>query len=620
MSSFDTHKTLLTEERPLMLDAGDLTEAFDDIIKYYNGNQPLPIAAAEVTESTDTKIVVSGTVDYLGVSDIPCTLTALDTGLGETQVTLRMRLIEPGTPSLQNKWTFGHSFPDLPTPEALNPSGTETDGEDTEEDAPFLQGLWLTDTEWVISTHAHQDVARDVPLVFGLNFISDWKPSGLLGVLEFVRNQDSLLTLYSSMREARPSEETRELATGETVWLRDDLPGINLKAKLSLDFTLGEALTMQDTYFQVYSPTTLDWMLDNLDFEPQYGISGVLNIPSAEISLPWDITLEEGVTGATLRTYPENLTLGNLAGLLDVAGSDSLQSQLPQTLQDALATLDELALTRLELKLVLANKLPVLARVDATIGFPNLNWEIWEDHFQMNSLLCDIAVHNPFASPLFSNPNLPLSKQRTPTVYLGVRGLMEIEESVQMMVEVRSEENWTAYAYMPEGNSIPLGKFLSTWVPDLPNPASLTIDQLSLCYSPGRSYRFMATMASYPNTWTIPIGTTELTISDTYLQLEKNTGSALTGGFGGALTLAGQTVFVNYGIPGNLEILGQFQNLSMQEIISTITGKKANLPEGLDFTFSTATLLISKEEDDYLFQVAANIEGFGFMGHLHHRV
>ena len=612
MASYSDYKTLLTEERPLSLDAGDLTLAFDDLIKYYNDNNPLPIKSAEISTESETLITVTGTVDYLGVKDIPCTVTAQELGTGDTQITMRMRLIEAGMPSVSNKWTFGHSFPSLPTVDDY----TTADAEDGEEaSVAFLNGLFLTDTELVLTTHAHHDLSRDIPLVAGLNFVSSWKPEGLLGVLEYIRDQDSLLTLYGTIREARPTEETRELATGETVWLRDDLPGINLKAKLSLDFTLGESLAMEDTYFQLYSPTNTYWLLDdNLDFVPQIAVAGTLKVPSADMALPWEATIEDGVQGLKLRTYPENVTLGNLAGLMDLAGSDSLQSQLPESLQGALETLESLALTRLELDIMLANSLPVLGRVDLTIGFPNLYWQIWEGHFQLNSLLCDITVNNPFANPLYSNPNLAYSQQKKPTVFLGVRGLMEIEEQVQLMVETRSEQGWAVNAYMPEGNSIPLGKFLSTWIPDLPAPADLTIDQLSLSFSPGKSYSFMTTLSEYPKAWTIPIGTTELSISDVYMNLSKSSGSSITGGFGGALTLAGQTVFVNYGIPGNIEILGNFQNLSMQEIVSTILGKKADLPEGLDFTFSTATVLISKQEDDYLFQVGANIEGFGFMG------
>ena len=617
---FADYKKLLTEERPLVLDAGDLTEAFDDLIKYYNHNTPLPIDEVEITESTDTLISLQGKVNYRNVVGMPCQLTAIQLGTGDTQITLRFQLLEKGWPKA-NIWNFAHSFPDLPVVvDASKPFGTIINDAGEEEENPFvdqnslLESLTLSDSEFVLSTHDFQDLNRGVPISQGLNFIGLWKPQNLLGALGYTFTQTEGLTLYGTIREPRPTEEIMPLQTQETVWSRTDVPGIKLFASLGLDFSLGDNLSLEQSQFRIFSPITQDWAFENPTFGPEHGLAGKLSIPSAEISVDLLATLGRGMDRTYLAGYFSGVTLGKLAGLLDVAGSDKLQSHLPDSLSKVLDTLETLEFTYLGVMLNVGNGLPLVERVDLSLGFPSLNWEIWEGHFQLNSLLCDITVNNPFANPFYSNPDLPVADQRIPTFGLGIRGQMEIEQGVQLNVETSSYEDWYVKAYLPDGSTIPLGKLMNQWLPMIPAPADLTIDQLSLGFKAGASYDFAMTLASQPSPWVIPIGKTELSISDVYFQFAKETGQDVSGGFGGALSLAGQTVYINYDIPGDIEIRGEFQDLSMQEIIRTLLGKKADLPDGLDFTFSTATILLTKTDDDYLFQVAANIEGFGFIG------
>ena len=59
---------------------------------------------------------------------------------------------------------------------------------------------------------------------------------------------------------------------------------------------------------------------------------------------------------------------------------------------------------------------------------------------------------------------------------------------------------------------------------------------------------------------------------------------------------------------------GEFYDLSLQDIVKTLLGKGVAVPDGLDFTMSEATLLLSKQGDDYRFMAMANVEGFGYLG------
>jgi hypothetical protein len=71
---------------------------------------------------------------------------------------------------------------------------------------------------------------------------------------------------------------------------------------------------------------------------------------------------------------------------------------------------------------------------------------------------------------------------------------------------------------------------------------------------------------------------------------------------------------MNYHIPGDVELKAEFQQLTMQDIVEAVLGAKADLPAGLDFTLSTANVLISKDGDNYLLQVAAFVEDLGYFG------
>ncbi|MEL6534524.1 MAG: hypothetical protein AAFQ98_03890 [Bacteroidota bacterium] len=613
MSTLTQYLKVFTEELEsgiASLDAGDLTDGFDNLIRYQNANTPFLLKEATVKESSESQFVVTGKMDYLNTLDLPTEIHVSLSPDQEAQVTLRMRLLAPGKKQA-NTWVFSHSFPDLP----LVPDQSVIEMPDVESpiELPYLDRLDISDAEFILTTHDHLDPIRQAPLKAGLNFVSNLRPEGMLGVLEYAFAGDADMLLYGTIRFPRATEVTQALAPQESIWQVTEAPGIHLKATLGIGFSLGSALTFGDTALQIYSPITSEWQYKNPTFEPVHGYTGTLEIPSADITLSLSSYLTLGSSEAYFRADAEGITLNKLTDLLDISGSDSLQSKLPNSLSSALDTLTSLELTRMGFNLQWADGLPQVSAVDLTIGFPSLNWEIWDDHFILSSLICDIYIDNPFASPWVDNPSLPESSVGKPHFGLTLRGLLAIE-GVNLNVETRSKEDWKVYAYMPRGEQIPLGKLMSQWVPGIPSPADLTIDQLSVGFKAGESYDFSMTLASQPKPWSIPIGSTQLSISDVYFQFAKQSGQDLTGGFGGALSMAGQTIYIDYGIPGDIEIKGEFQNLSMQEIIKTLLGKKATLPDGLDFTFSTANLLLSKSGEDYLFQVAANIENFGFLG------
>ena len=74
METFANIKTLLTTSgSTLTLDAGELTDAFDSLIRAYNGNNPFVIRDINVDAADDAQVVISGNADYknAGIEKVP---------------------------------------------------------------------------------------------------------------------------------------------------------------------------------------------------------------------------------------------------------------------------------------------------------------------------------------------------------------------------------------------------------------------------------------------------------------------------------------------------------------------------------------------------------------------
>lgn len=209
------------------------------------------------------------------------------------RITVRYRLLEPG-PKKANTWTFRHSFPTLPMvdkyDEPYEPVERADDGTvinaETSQTAitSLLESLEISDAYFVVTTHGYQDPDFEVPMQPGLNYVSKLRPASLLGVLSYALKEESLLTLYGTIRPARATEMVRPL-TYEKAWNLPDTPGIHLQADLGLDYSFGESLAFHGAQFRIYSPLHKDWLYDNPTYKPVHGYTGTLSIPSADIEL-----------------------------------------------------------------------------------------------------------------------------------------------------------------------------------------------------------------------------------------------------------------------------------------------------------------------------------------------
>ncbi len=577
-----------------------LTQNVSTFLTAYYSGEPIVITNAEAgpENGENGTVVISGTSSFLNVANLPVTACFSVDKNGNAQALLKYQLRSDGIPG-PKAWTFSRSFSKLPV--VVN-YGTDLPanfdpGKDNlyASEKPFVDALYLFDTYYVVSTGARQEPEFQVPLKQGINFISKMRPQGMLGVLEHSLGNAEPLTLYGPIRIPKPTDKTLSLKPLERVWDRSNAPGINLQAPLDLDFKMGK-IAFNQARLRVYSPPSTDWQKENDSFQPIYGYAGKLSIPSADIEIDLDADLTWGIPAAQLRGTCEGVTLGKLTQLLDISGSDGLTASLPEEIQEAVEKLESLELMEVTLDVSLAGKVPTVNGVSFTIGMPNLNWNVWDGHFEMKSISCRFDIDNPFGKPSIS---------------VMVMGTMEIE-GVPISIYAKSADNFTLYAMLEGKQTIPLQKLMKRYTPGVPTPSDLTIDSLMVAIAPGDYYAMSLAMAGKPNPWVISVGPSNLTISDVALDFTYPTGGSIVGSFAGTIEFGrGLAISIANYFPGPFAIRGNFPQVKLSQLIGKLCNQKVGLPGKFDLTFEHSSVLIQKQGTNYVFQFATQVENVG---------
>jgi hypothetical protein len=580
------------------LSRGTLGNSLDGFLEAYYQNQPLVISdAALVTEGTDENtVMLTGRATLLGVADLPITARVSLDANGEAQARFAYRLREsiPGP----NAWTFTRSFPKLPSVWNYgdSPPADDLPVEAMPAQRPYVESLNLFDSFFVVASYAHRDPEFDVPLEQGINFVTRLRPGGAAGYLAQALSETVALPLSGPVRIPKDTDRTLPIRPGERVWARTDAPGISLSAPLPIDFKVG-GLKFDEPKLRIYTPLSSDWMQQNPTFTPVHGVSGRLSIPSAGITLDLAADLKWGLPQAYLSADCKGVTLGKLSQLVDLCGTGSLSMNLPEELRGAVDKLEKLELLYVGLQTSLSGATPTVEKVRVTVGMPNLNWKVWGDNLKVDSISCRFDITNPFS--------------RFTQVAVTVLGTIQVE-GVPISIEARSDKGFEVYAYLDGAQTLPLDRLLKTYAPGAPQIGDLTVGTLSLSVAPGRSYAMSMLLAGNSKPWTIPVGRSNLTISDLAVQLSYPKGGPLWGSFAGTARFGKElSLSVGYTLPGNLSLRGTFTDIKLRKLINALCDLAGALPPDFDLTFSSASVLVQQRGNDFVFQLAAALQGVG---------
>lgn len=597
----------------LTLSQGTLTAGVRDFLNTFYGGQPLMITEAQPGpgEAAEQTVQISGRSAFLNVPDLPTTASFSADAQGEVRALLRYRLRDaaPGPAA----WTFSRSFPQLPPVMDYDSEMPSSRGNSTQwtKQRPFLDALDLFDTFFVVTTHAGKDPELGVPLEAGINFVSKLRPQGMLGVLEHTLGDGAPLLLYGTIRLPRPTDITLPLKPMEQPWEEPSAPGIHLQAALDTNVKLG-GMTFNHACFRIYSPPTKEWMGKNPSFEPVHGYTGTLAIPSAGIELQTGARLKWNLPEALLFADCKGVSLGKMASLLDVAGTDGLTSHLPQELQQAVNALGSLELSYVAVDLGISGVTPTVNTVYLTVGFPNLKWKVWQEHLEVEALSCHFVIPSPFQAltTKAAGTNTP-SSASTPRVSVTMLGTLDIE-GVPLAIRAGNDRGFTISATTQAPVRLPLNKLLTAHAPGIPAPSDLTINRLGVSVSPGRSYSMSAILAGEPEPWTIPVGREELTVEDVALNFSYPKGGPIEGAFGGAIKFGdGLSLRAQYAVPGNFVVDGRFPKVNLSHLIERLCDQKVDLPGGFDLVLPDSAVLIQKQGDSYVFRLCSVVDGFG---------
>jgi hypothetical protein len=570
------------------------------LVRYYGG-QPIVITSATPGPGDGpTQVVIVGTAPFLKVPGLSVTATyTLSADGSDVVATLRYG---PLAVTGQTPWRWSTSFPGLPP---VYDMSTPTD----QPDQPALDRLPLTCADLIVTTTAGEATVcgggqTSVPVVPGINFVGQTQVPPFVPLLARLFSAGS--EIYGTVVPPVATPPPALLPEGTEPWdLASPPPGILLRSHLTPPQSLGR-LTLTSVELILYSPPSNDWLDQHPDYRPAVAYVATLSIPSAVVPnahgvsepLAVDVTarLVPGFAEVVLSGTFTGVSLANLASLLDIAGNNDLSTHMPGEIAkrgDALGTLSllEAAVSIREVGTSFA-----IGYTYFSVGMPDISWTPIA-HFKITALVAQFLVMSPFDSS-------------TRSVNVALVGDIEI-------LGVPLEVTVDAGAFRVEAKttapvSIPLNTLFTTYAPSLTAPSDLTINALTFQALPGQWYSFDATLAAAPP-WTIPVGSSNLTISDVTAQVIVPETGSTSGSFSGQIAFATSSIDVAYDLGGDFVIKGYFPEINLVGLIQQLCDDAIPLPREFDLTLFGSSVLIQDQSGTLTFLLATQVANVGII-------
>lgn len=608
----------------ITIPANTLSDNINTLIEYCYDNQPIVINNAQfVSENaSNNALIIRGKSSFLEVVDLDIEAKFEIDNQGEVQLAFKYLLIGeiPGA----NDWFFTRSFPQLPKVVDHNePTYFNRQTQEVRQTlvAP-LDKLFLFNTYFIVVSQAQQEQDFQVQLKWGINFVSHLRPQGFLGVIENLFQYTSYLTIYGTIRKPLPTETPQNFAlqySGKERFLypwdvaeneERGLQGILLQIDLSLDYEIFKGkIEFEAKKLYFYTPLNNNWLLPNTNprFIPIQAYTGILELPGAEIKVDMVAPIQVGINELELIGSFEGFSLGNLAQLAGLTGSeeDPLES-LPDEIKELGNQLGKLELINagISIDYTRLDRITVSQTV-FTIGMPDLKWQVWEDDFEIDSIFCTFDISYPFSTPVAAE----FLEERV--VDITLYGNLAIE-NVPFTIYASSLEEYTVNAEMAEAQTLPLPRIMEKYAPGIPAPSDLTINIFRIGIAPRREYSMALAMAQEPNPWVIDLGPENLMVEDVALGFIYPQGGPISGSVSGTITLGNfAKLSLVYETPGDIIMRSMIPEVSLMQLVDVLTNQSVVVPDDFDINFTNNSVLIQKQAQNYIFQLATEVEDFG---------
>ena len=376
------------------------------------------------------------------------------------------------------------------------------------------------------------------------------------------------------------------------ITIEDDIPTMKLVGPtgnpINLDngrfsFAVGFSLVSEasgDSDNDDQSANTYALFSTSMDFKTS---SGIVKIPiSAKyFGHPTEISFESDVNNLFSCTMDE---------LQNFVKDSSLSSIIPSGLNIA---------NSLKFASIVIKVNPTTKKVDSiSFGvYSTAEWEVIAGYFTIEHINLDFSIFPD------SSPKLTLS----------LTGEIQLLNKYDLNVNAGYPDAFME-AKLAQKTIIPLSSFMHKYLPSIPVPANIDINNATVHIQPGTKYSAKIDIAPKP-LWNINVGITSFTIDDVSFNYEYKTGGGdnnITGSFGGTITfIDGIVLNAKYDIPGDITIKTDFPTVKLTQIIGKLCDQKIKLPGGFDITFENSTALMQKQGSDYLFMFGTQVKDFG---------
>ena len=578
------------------------TADFNSFLQNVFGGNKINITNAHAGPNDQGNVVqIQGNASrFLNVENANITATfTVDPATGSVSADIAYELINgPNT-----TWKFSKSFPNLPVTYDFSTDMTSPQTSPLD-DLDLVSAWFHATTNATTITVSVNGQNKPVNLQPGLNFVGVFRPLSALPVFgKFIAN-DILLPIWGPIIPATQASKTVQPLPYKTVnypWVYNPTaPGITLKADLGIQVSLSNKLALDKTYYIVYSPIDRDWWANNPTYQPLAAFGASLEIPSANIKLDLTTAVLKGFPKIVITGDFENVTVGSLADLVDLAGTDKLITNMPEPLQDSIKNLEKLEIQEIAISITSQSTGISIQYIYLTVGFSNINWTIIKDDLDITGLSSTIIINDPFS------PDSNIS--------VVVDGQFEIENNVDIEIEAGAPDFFIA-GQLKNEQTINLQSLMNKYLPSVPAPSALTINTLDVGYDTASQVISMSCEMADNPAWHIPVGKNGITIADVQFNFSRNYGStpSTTGSFQGSIQFNEDIfLYMSYTIPGDFYIRGDFPSVSLTNLINWVCNAQNVLPSGFDLNFINSTILIQKSGDtDFEFYFATEVADYG---------
>jgi len=550
---------------------------FDDLLREYNQSEPLIINGATKTMS-DTVITVTGTSLFLKVNQLPVTASFSIDGSGNPVAVIKLALI--GDTISPTNWKFSQSFGSLPP---FYFSGT---------DSGYLDSFILSNASFSLCTNAGTDPVTNQLLERGLNFSANLNPSGVLGIFDSILDGTDHVLLEGQIHIPYNDEPAEAVPYGKFPWnMQAPILGINLTASLGIEVGLSDKLKINQTKLNIYTPITDKWLSANKTYQPVAALEGLLSIPSLQANVTVDAYINQQKTTTTIVGNFEGVTFKSLLELVDIANGNGLMETLPKAIQDKIESLDKLTLEQVSITINSSLSSTSISSISVKVGLPGITWNP-VSVFEVSGIAADFFILTPFSA----SRSLAMAIEATLTI-AGTPFSVMLQAPEVMLT-----------AYLQRGATIPLKELFQTYLPSLPAPPDLTINDMSFGSNlADDSFNFFMDLAVDP-VWTLNVPKT-LTIFD--VRVEVNKSQQTQASFSGSLEFANNVISVSYTTPGDFMVRGSFPKINVTDIISELCDQTITFPNGFDIELLNSTILIEKVASQDTFFFATQVNNYG---------